>query len=143
MARLEYAMMTVTPVVILFLAQGSITTVPKVQILARGQLRAKLVPRLPVLLSPCNFAKKSQILGVADSSPCFDASVLRSIPSSAEFIGWECGGPPRGKGLIQRFGSKFCRTGRWGFTSCRRLDFKGPMSGAVAIGTLRWAPVCR
>ncbi len=73
MARLEYAMMTVTPVVILFLAQGQ-EQLYRGPDFGQGQFGAKLVPRLPVLLSPCNL-RKSQILGVADSSPCFDASV--------------------------------------------------------------------
>ncbi len=88
MARLEYAMMTVTPVVILFLAQGQ-EQLYRGSDFGQGQLRAKLVPRLPVLLSPCNLRKEPD-----SRRGRFFAMLrrfgLRSIPSSAEFIGWEC-----------------------------------------------------
>src|SRR6202165_4355894 len=87
LAGLEYAMMTVTPVVILFLALGQ-EQLYRGPDFGQGQFTAKLVPRLPVLLWPC-YIRKSQSLSVADSTRCFDASAYSLIPLRPKSIGWD------------------------------------------------------
>src|ERR1700676_942531 len=72
LARLEFAMMTVTPVVIVFLALGQ-EQLYRGPDFGQGQFTYKLVPKLPVLLWPC-YLRKSRILSVADSTRCFVAS---------------------------------------------------------------------
>src|ERR1700694_3275542 len=89
LARLEFAMMTVTPVVIVFLTLGQ-EQLYRGPDFGQGQFTSKLVPRLPVLLWPC-YIRKSQILSVADSTRCFDASAYGLIPLLAKSIGWGSG----------------------------------------------------
>src|ERR1700682_3786773 len=87
LARLEFAMMTVTPVVIVFLTLGQ-EQLYRGPDFGQGQFSAKLVPRLPVLLWPC-YIRKSRILSVADSTRFFDASAYRLIPLRPKSIGWD------------------------------------------------------
>ncbi|SRR5260370_30174372 len=79
---LKYAMMTVAPVAILFLALGQ-EQLYRGPDFGQGQFWAKLVPRLPVLLSH-SFTGEIHRLG-RRAEDCFKGSVRNFLPLAAGF----------------------------------------------------------